>query len=352
MRKKELKPSSTPLSAQEDDIQVLEQALSAGSNLRYAPQLVNRSLVTLDEVTSMLHDIPIDEQLDEAIAAQQKTSVMKVSVADKILDHAVSTRAMPEMYLATIDAIFSQLAAGNRVFTASMLFRTMTGKESNYKVDKGQQEKINKIVSRLMYTPLSIDLDVRGINGEEGNGKIGGAIIPAENIKINMNGTTCMAYQLTNVPMLYRYCMATKGLSVTPLSMLAVEMNYTTRNMSILNFLQRRVSPKLYPTSGDYTPTDVPITITYDEIYATAQQDSENSDGSSNVIAMRVREVVQNILNTWVDAGFLAKWENVTKRRRYVAVKLYLPFDNPPPLPENPSAALPSQDGSSPIDLL
>lgn len=299
----------------------------------YLPQRVKRSVVTIDEVTSILHDTPITEQLEEAISSQKKTPLNRVSISDDVLDSGILSNAITEVHIAALNAVLSQLDAGNTVFTASMLYRAMTGKDSGVFVHKERQEMVDHIMDQLMYTPLKIDMKLYDEFGVDVDASLDGPILPAERIKVNISGQTCTAYQITKVPLIYRFARATKSLNLTPIGMLAVDMNYTNRNIVILTLLHRRTAPYIYPMDGVYKQSE-PLLIRYSDIYDAAQEVAETETSNQSVFRRRIRGVVASILDTWIANGYIQSWEDVKEGREYLGCRIHFPKDAPPSLPE------------------
>lgn len=305
----------------------------------FIPQAVKRSIVTMDEVSTLLQDIPVPVDpldLEQSISNDKNKNLAKISLPDELLESGVVTRPLGAFPRAVLEASLSQLMAGNNSFTSAMLYRTMTGRSSSESVTAEQQRMVEKAMNQLMFTPLNIDLKLYAENGEvEGDGQLRGPIVPAEQIKMNVAGNSCTAYQITNLPIIYRFCMATKGLTMTPIQLLSISnMSYTKRNLAILNDLQRRIAPLIYPVEGEYV-RPAPLLISYDSIYEVAKEDADDSVVTP-VFKKRVRETVKQILDTWVAGKYLSKWENVTERREFVACKLFFPPKGPPELPGDP----------------
>lgn len=299
----------------------------------YQPQRVKRSVVTINQVTNILHDIPITEQLEEAISSQKKTLRNRVSLSDDVLDSGILAKSITEVHIAVLGAVLSQLDAGNTVFTSAMLYRAMTGKDSGTYVHRERQEMIDQFMDQLMYTPLKIDMKLYDEFGVDVDASLDGPILPAERIKVNISGQTCTAYQITKVPLIYRFARATKGLTLTPIEMLAMDMNYTTRNIVILTILHRRTAPYLYPMDGAYKKPD-PLFIHYIDIYDAAKEVAESESKNQAVYRRRIREAVASILDTWVRDKYIERWEDVKEGREYIGCRIYFPQAAPPQLPE------------------
>lgn len=299
----------------------------------YMPQRVKRSVVTIDQVTSILHDIPITEQLEEAISSQKKTLRNRVSISEDVLDSGILAKSITEVHIAALGAVLSQLDAGNTVFTSAMLYRAMTGKDAGIFVHRAQQERVDHIMDQLMYTPLKIDMKLYDKFGVDVDASLDGPILPAERIKVNISGQTCTAYQITKVPLIYRFARATKGLTLTPLEMLSVDMNYTNRSIVVLTLLHRRAAPYIYPTDGHYQKP-APLLIRYTDIYDAAKEVAEKETNNQAVFRRRIRENVAIILDTWAERKYIDRWEDVKEGREYIGCRIYFPQTAPPSLPE------------------
>lgn len=299
----------------------------------YLPQRVKRSVVTIDEVTNILHDIPITEQLEEAISSQKKTPLNRVSLSDDVLDSGILAKSITEVHIAALGAVLSQLDAGNTVFTAAMLYRAMTAKDAGVFVHRERQEMVDRIMDQLMYTPLKIDMKLYDKFGVDVDASLDGPILPAERIKVNISGQTCTAYQITKVPLIYRFARATKGLTLTPIEMLAVDMNYTNRNIVVLTLLHRRIAPYIYPTDGVYQKP-APLDISYADIYDAAEEVAEKESTNQAVFRRRIRATIAGILDTWVERRYIESWEDIREGRAYIGCRIHFTQDAPPTLPE------------------
>lgn len=330
---------------QEASLAVEQAVLGVTSqSQKYIPKTANRSVVTLENTEQLFHQIKLNkiqnsEQLEDAITPKKKDTTTKVLLTESALDNSITTKNLSELHRALIEAVLSQLVAGNSVFTASMLYRTMTGKSTNVFVHREQQAMIDELMRDLMYTPLSIDLHLsdRSKDSPQASGVLESAIIPAERLQIDINGISCSAYQITKYPPLLRFCVLTDNIAMTPMDFLALEMNYTSKNLVILNILQRRLAPLLYPTNGRYEKP-APLLIPYD-IFYDAVMDTAVEQANVNQFKVRVRNTIHSILDSWTTRKYIEAWEPVKNRNRYTGFKVFFP-NRPPVLPENNMAEL------------
>lgn len=301
----------------------------------FLPQAVKRSVVTMEEVSTILQELPVHTDIEQRISKDKKSAPTKISLSDEVLESGVVTGPLSPTTRAVLEATLSQLMAGNHSFTSAMLYRTMTGRSTSESVTAEQQMMVDEAMNQLMFTPLHIDLKMYSENGDvEGDGQLRGPIVPAEQITMNIAGNTCTAYQITNLPIIYRFCMATNSLTMTPISLLSIgDMSYTKRNLAILNTLQRRIAPIIYPVAAIYQKP-APLTIPYESIYEVAEEDTGKA--LSPVQKKRIRETVSKILNAWVDGKYLSKWEDLKQGNEIYACKLHFPKNGPPELPEVP----------------
>ena len=297
----------------------------------YIPSCVSSAVVTTDSVSSLLQDLPVVAEADEIIARSGKKSIAKVSLDEEVLDTTTS-HPLGLYQRAVLEAALSELVAGNSRFTASMLFRTMTGKSKSETASADQQEDIDKAMSQLMYTPLHIDL--KSYLPESTDVKkavLDGPILPAERVTMNVAGVKCTAYNIVSLPIIFRFCTLTQGMTMTPLSLLAVNIRYTKRNLALLNTLQRKIAPILYPVGKEYEPHP-PIQIKYSDLYDVADE-TNVSTTSVRIVRKRVRDTVHAILDSWIKSGYILNWEEITKGREIVAVEISFSLKSPPALP-------------------
>lgn len=293
----------------------------------YHPRHVHNALVTMEEVTSILDDVtlsPVD--LEEGIASRRKQPIESVSVSEELeVVHGLS-----EGHRAVLDAVLSQLAAGNSVFTASMIYRAMIGKGNDTYVHPSSTQMVDAYMQDLMYTPLRIDMPIATTDGEAAGGVLDGPVLPAERITIKMSGAKCTAYQISTMPIIFRYARALQSISVSPIALRNIpDMNYTARNMNILNMLHRKVAPLLYPPSGEYVRPE-PLVIEYQPIFDATIETDGKSAAQGGVMRRRVRGVIASILNEWVQSGSIIKWEELKDGHTFSACRIYFPDTKPP----------------------
>ena len=309
----------------------------------YIPKPVGQSVVTLDDSSTKqilgnitLNNVNTPEKLEQAITpGSAGTTMQKVSVPEEVLDSSITTRNLTEMHRALIEAVLSQLHAGNSRFTPAMLYRTLCGKDPSFCVHRAQQDMIEDMMFDLMYTPLSIELGICDDNGNAGTAVLESAIIPAEKLKITISGMQCTGYRVTKLPSILQFCYDTNNLSVTPMDLLSVDINFTSKNLVLLNILQRQVAPLLYPTSGGPYSQPDPLELQYSMFYdASRETTSKKEQANEAQFKTRVRKTLATILDTWKEKHYIDKWMPLKVGNQYSSFRIYFPKNPPPSLPE------------------
>ena len=335
-----------------DTARSVEQTVLAATmepSQNYIPRPVGQSVVTLDDQSTQqllgnitLSNISTPEKLEEAMTPSSAgTTTQKVSLPEEVLDTSIATRNLTEMHRALIEAVLSQLHAGSTSFTSSMLYRTLCGKDASFCVHREQQDMVEDLMTDLMYTPLSIELDIYDEKGNSGIGLMESAIIPEEKLQVTISGMKCTAYKVTKLPAILRFCYDTNTLAVTPMDLLSVDINFTSKNLVLLNILQRQVAPLLYPTSGEPYTRPEPLELPYRMFYDAAMETSVKKEQPYETqFKIRVRKTLEVILDTWKSRHYIEDWIPIKIGNRYRAFRIYFPKNPPPELPESDASEL------------
>lgn len=306
----------------------------------YLPQPIRHSVVTSEQVTDILHDIPASE-IEDAIANSNPSKLSKVSLDDDIVKESTSLAVFTEFDRAVVEGVMALLVGGNLIMTSAMIYRAMTGKTNSEYVSAEQKKSVDTSMQKCMTTLFSVDINMPDENGMPVTADFSGAVIPAERIRVNVAYTRTTAYQILKTPALYRLCVKSEGLTLTPLDVLNIHMNYTKRNLAILNYLQRRIAPLIYPyRNGEekgpvkYTKSK-PILIKYKELYdmAIVEDGKEKKESYPSTFKARIRDTAHTIFNAWVDAGYLGGWDDVSIAAKNIITGVRLSFPEAAPEP-------------------
>ena len=345
-------------------IQGMQVELPSSPNETYVPSAVLHKLSTSTLVSSLFRELKASDDLP--LSTKEATSKVVVDTKSVIL-----SKEFNEFDRSVLEAVLSQLAAGNRAMTNGMIFRALAGKNSGFSGSEEMLRSIDESMTKCMYTPVYLPLGVDPITGkvvDYGEGQV----LPAYRRTRNVCGKVVSTYELQSIPIVYAYCRAQNAVTFAPIEMVAVPISATKRSLAIQNFLQRTVTPYIFTPKGDnminHKGVPLPdIVVHYDSLYALAAAQDQGREKSAPALDHpldikpaasakaakpkyswflkdKTRETVGSILDHWQGLGLIEGWENKTKGRAIYAVhihlfrvdKKYLPL----PAPQNPVPAI------------
>lgn len=319
-----------------------EQAQAATENLVQTPAIlfpasVTKSFTTVANVQEFIR--PSEQH--EVMLLEQTTEKISVDTTNIIIPPSQTEEPFSEFDRAVLDAVISHLAAGNRTMNPSMILRAMTGKaggvELSDKMLKEVDDSLTKCMRTLVIIPITDPVTGKVTHTLDGN------MLNMYRGRHNIAGQQVNTYTVATPPLVYMYAKQTGAITFCPIKMLNVGISATKRSLSILNYLQRIVSPYIWSSDGtsmicmDSSESCMPpaIRIEYETLYAL--YDSNTSDGdegeqsteaarkASDKIKKKVRDTVGTILDTWKEQCYIQSWENeVAERRRVHAVNIHL----------------------------
>jgi hypothetical protein len=290
----------------------------------FTPMVPNVNISTNDDVSFILKNLEIPDDVNEHVDSKF-LNIAKVSISDNAIEENIKANKITEYDRAVLEACYSQILgtkesnSNGATFTTSMIYKTMTGKTEGHYISLEQQRVIDESITKCMYTPVSVEVIDVDKNGNMISYTLSGPLLPATRASVTIQGTRASAYKIDTMPVFLKYCIGTDNISAMPLQMLSVEMNYTKKSLSILNVLQRFVSPVVYrqwdDTSGNVPD---PITLEYSIFYESDSEYDKTRPGKK-----RVRDTVHFILDDWVGKNYISKWRDIIgKRNAVIAVEI------------------------------
>ena len=324
------------------------------------PLPVKKGLSSLNLASQILHDV----RLQEFEETQARTPAPSKKVILDTENLKLNTReGFTEFDRAVLEAIFAQLAAGNRVMSPAMIFRSMTNKSAGAKVSPDMLSEINKSVEKCMYGKVVIPMYNEK---KKKDVQLDSNILTFVRAEFSVSGNIALAYEIQNVPLLFRYCQENGSLIYSPIEMNAIEgLAMTKRSVAIMNYLQRIVVPNVYDMMGEpmIDPSNyalqenapvrggvwLPIEyVAYDDLYeAVASVDHAKK---TRWLMDKTRETVRTILDCWVGSHYIKEWENVTEGRSIVGFNIHFHPISKKYLPALEQLDRPAADDTIPID--
>ena len=334
----------------------IEETLSQNPSVKtnpFFPVRVNQSISTTNAVSGLFQRLgspTIAQDVETKANGKAANAKIIVDTANIVIDGDFS-----EFDRAVLEAVLSQLAAGNRMMTPAMIFRTMSGKDVGVDVSPDMVAAVDHSISKCMYTAAILPIfDQKGKIIQT----LDGQILSVVRSKQNVSGQKVLTYEVQSLPPIYQFCRAINAVTYSPIQMLSAPMTYTRRSLAIMNALQRAVAPFVWNAAGTcmqcadgksgYQPP--PITISYDDIYelASAQDKEDPSEQEDNgkskytwYLISKSRETVSRILDYWITQNYIKSWKNTSRGRKIISVSIELyPIDESfLPLPDSVSTS-------------
>lgn len=323
----------------------------------YFPSSVQKSFSTSDAMSAIFNNLSMTQVPEDFLLAQSRIARAKIMVDTNKL---ILPSTFSEFDRAVLEAVLAQLAAGNKVMTSSMIFRTMSGKSRGTNISDDMLEAVDNSITKCMLTPFMLPLR------DEETGEVqtfDGTVLNVIRNTRNVAGHMVNTYEVQSIPAIYQFCKAINAVTYSPIDMLSVPMSATKRSLAILNALQRAVAPFVWNSLGEnmvdleskdvVTPT--PITILYEALYeVAAEQDGKEYECDENgkkkvswYLIDKARKTTETVLNYWKQMGYIKDWKQNKRAQKIDSLtvtffpvnKRFLPLPDVTPLV--PSSALP-----------
>lgn len=272
-----------------------------------------------DKVTKMLMSAKVHPDPEPFIIESGKigkkekstTLYAKVEISLEQLPNGVS---IPREFSPSDDAVFravcSLVDAGTMIFTGDDIYRVMTGNK-DAAATPAQLQAIYESWVRLTTTAMKLDT---GNMGDAYNFKrwehVGHVIEGTTDVFTygNQYGSTQNRYYKVNAhPALMRYADLLSQVERYPVYLGNTPVNKTPEILAIQNALLDRIMA--IPRMNN--------TIRYNDIFKVLGNKKLTTTQKT-----RMRGYIAKMLDYWVEAGLLSKWEEVKEGRSYVAVKV------------------------------
>ena len=211
------------------------------------------------------------------------------------------------------DACVSHALLGNEYITESMIYDTICGRQGATLTDV-QRTEISNALTKMMYTQVTIDASKETeVWGAEAF-IYDGPVLPAERVRMKINGVWTECIHLFRVPPLYEYANRMDQIDRIKVDLLDSPVKKNGEVIVLQGFLYRRVLAK--KRKANLSPT-----ILYDTIYRHIGVEAE-SPGALRKKKCKVRSSVKRILDYWVGMGYVKGFEEIRKGKKTVGITI------------------------------
>lgn len=288
---------------------VVEKDTGGSPELVIAPKIPSKAVKTQDQVSSFITQNVLDagEQcLEIEKRGRLKTQVRtRVSFSYEGID-ILTKRDFTLFDQEVHDAVVSLYLAENKFISPAMVYRAMTGKTDAQYIHPQKLHEIEESIDKCIFSKLSIDAtEAAAAYGYE-EAIYSGALLSAEKVSVHMGGNRVIAYRILTEPLLYRYAKTCKQVSAVDIKLLDTPLSKTNEIIILQGFLIRKI--EAMKADRRYCSRS----IMYDDIYAAL-----NLSKDQRVQLVRIRDVVEEILNYWITKNYIAHYEIVKSGKKY-----------------------------------
>lgn len=232
------------------------------------------------------------------------TTAVSMSI-ENLAEVKFSNGAMLNPYCrAVMDAVNSLYNAGNKLLSACMIHRTMTGK--NIPEEKARSA-IYEAIDALMHTVIDIDAtqEAKAFGFEAF--KFKGQLLPAQFVTAKINGQTVDCLKLLAEPPLLAYARRKRQLSSYDVRLLNAPfeaLSATQENIIIVNYLLDRIMGMLNPKNR------LQNVIRYNSLYEHLSLEAP-TQATLETKRRRIRQTVHTVLDTWIKTGLISSYEDL-----------------------------------------
>lgn len=212
------------------------------------------------------------------------------------------------------DAVVSLYAAGNKVFSPAMVYRTMAGKSDGAFVPQEKLREIIASIHKCMSSIITIDAsEEASIYGLEAI--YSQNLIYAKSVTLKTKGWEVSAFMLLDEPVLYKYAKLKRQVFSVPLRVLDSPPSKTNDIIVLQGYLVRIVESLRRPGSKQS-----PVVL-YQTLYELL-----DCQAAPKQKLQRVRDNVKTVLNYWVEIGYIAGFAETSRNRAKYALELEVPL--------------------------
>lgn len=213
------------------------------------------------------------------------------------------------------DAVVSLYAAGNKVFSPAMVYRTMAGKSDSAFVPQEKIQEVTASIYKCMSSIITIDASeeapIYGLDAMYSQN-----LIYAKAVTLKTKGWEVNAFKLIDEPVLFKYAKLKRQVFAVPLRVLDTPPSKTNEVIVLQGYLVRIV--EILRRS----PSKSANTILYSTLYELL-----DCAGATKQKLQRIRNHVKAILDYWVKIGYIADYRETVRDRAKYSVELDIPAD-------------------------
>ncbi len=300
------------------------------------------NLLTRDKISNTLLDEDIINKGEQLLRMEKQGSKDTVTTRlvvtldpdeiTKVSEHISINYRFSYFDKCVFDSICSLLEVGNNAISLAMIARNMMGKKSQYHPSENMLNEINETINKLEKIKVRIDLSEEISHFSQLKNKFTSskAILQSRFLEFRrldtiLNGTETSVITFTAEPILLQYAKLRSQISSINSELLDTPTQKNKTLLTVQTFLIQKINMlKLNPF--------LPQCIMYESIYGLF--DEEYANKNTKFLYMKIRESIINILDYWVEKGFIHSY-NIESKGRIRFYKINIFFLDNTLIPEN-----------------
>lgn len=277
----------------------------------------------------------VKELMDDGIGALLEVEVGKKNnkkiyiIVESWFDEVLSDKNFTSFDKCVYNSATTLWVAGNEIITPEMIWRTMIGDSENLKPAPQILGSITKSINKLRKIDVEVDFTEQAkLYGKmpEGSEKLSleGSIIVADIINVYVSGRKKRAYKFYRAPLFYNYSKLFGQIITIPRELLQTKdkVKNTKEVIIMKEYLAQQLSIMAHPqTKSSFKRNDK---VRYDTIYKYIGI-SESTHANYNKKTNKIRNQIKSILDSWIEMGYVASYEEYREGKFVAGIKITLP---------------------------
>ena len=215
---------------------------------------------------------------------------------------------------AVFNAVCSLYEAGNRSFTPTMVFRTMTGRTNEEFIKPSNIERVTKSIEKQRTALVKIDCKTEFEKRKLPYLKnFDDYILPVKSATVVINGAEVKGYVFWGKPMLYEYCEATKQIITVPIHLLNTKSVKSTPEIIVIKeYLIRQIEL----LKNGYRDNNG---ILYETIFSECSIPFKEND---RTVQKRYRDYIKKLLEEWKEKKHIKAYKEYKQGCKLVGVEI------------------------------
>lgn len=274
-------------------------------------------LIPNTKVSNKLKNIKNDGEFDVLVSNKKEVlTTISINFNNKNLDLPKNITAYDRTVL---NATVSLFEAGNKEFTAAMVYRCMNGLTQNEKVSPQCIGAVTKSLdkARQLFCTIDFTNEAKAWKKDVDKFIIEDNILNTEKITISVSGNEVIGYRFNNKPILYRYAQISKQIISIPSKLLNTKsvIRSTDEVIVLREYLIRQIEIMKHTKRNNR--------ILYETIFEELEIDTNKKYQYLLDKTKKIRDAVKKLLEHWKNESYIKDFKEYKKGKRFEGIEIF-----------------------------